>query len=435
MLSHSIPFAPERDAEAFSLIPPAPGVFLLRGHEATAEPYVSKTANLRRRVQRLLAPPESQSKRLNLRERCATIQFTETGSDFENVLLLYRVVREVFPETYPQRLRLNLSPVIRINWENEYPRAYVTRKLTGLTGKRTEGFSPGTKSVYYGPFQSQALTEKFLNDALDLFKSRRCTFDLNPDPTFPGCVYSEMKMCLAPCFKGCTDEQYVDEVRRVQRFLDTCGESLIAEVEAERDQASAALEFEAAANLHARIEKVRGVVRGCDEIIRRLDQLDALILQPSTQSDSISLFRFANGQLLGPSTFRVQNILLSNEKSGDSSLYAQPLLAQPVPETPEVGAKPASLDARLAAAIDEGELTPVLKVSATAFAEQLALLKRWHYRSARIGEVFLRDRDGTWPYRRMVRGVSRVMAGKIAESSDHAKDPLTTESTESHRGE
>lgn len=423
MLAHSIPFAPERDAEAFSQIPPAPGVFLLRGHDATAEPYVSKTANLRRRVQRLLAPPESQSKRLNLRERCATIQFTETGSDFENILRLYRVVREVFPETYPKRLRLNLSPVIRIKWENEYPRAYVTRRLTGLAGKRTEGFSPGTKSVYYGPFQSRALTEKFLNDALDLFKSRRCTFDLNPDPTFPGCVYSEMKMCLAPCFKGCTDEQYVDEVRRVQRFLDTCGESLIAEVEAERDQASAALEFEAAANLHTRIEKVRGVVRGCDDIIRRLDQLDALILQPSTQPDSISLFRFANGQLLGPISFRVQNILLSNEKSGDSSLYAQPLLAQPVLETPDVGAKPASLDARLAAALDEEELTPAPKVSATAFSEQLALLKRWYYRSTRVGEIFLCDRDGTWPYRRMVRGVSRVMAGKIAERSDHAKDP------------
>ena len=74
MLAHSIPFSPARDAAAFEQIPPAPGVFLLRGHEANAEPYVSKSANLRRRIQRLLAPPESQSKRLNLRERCATIE-------------------------------------------------------------------------------------------------------------------------------------------------------------------------------------------------------------------------------------------------------------------------------------------------------------------------------------------------------------------------
>jgi excinuclease ABC subunit C len=415
VLTHSIPFTPERDQDAFAQIPAAPGVFLLRGHDANAEPYVSKSANLRRRVQRLLAPPENQSKRLNLRDRCAAIEFTQTASDFENGLLLYRILRQLFPESYARRLRLNHAPLIRINWENEYPRAYITRKLTGFSGKRSEGFSPGTKSVYYGPFQSRSLAEKFLNDALDLFKSRRCTFDLNPDPAFPGCVYSEMKMCLAPCFKGCSDDQYVDEVRRVQKFLDTCGESLITELEAERDQASAQLEFEAAANLHTRIEKVRGVVRGCDDIIRRLDQIDALILQPSTEPDSVSLFRFVSGQLLGPQPFRVQNILLSNEKSGDSSLYAQPMMAQPVPEKPETAAKPVSLEMRLVEALEE--LVPGSKVSALVFSEQLALLRRWYYRSSRVGEIFLRERDGTWPYRRMVRGVSRVLAGPLAENT------------------
>ena len=46
-------------------------------------------------------------------------------------------------------------------------------------------------------------------------KMRRCVEDLNPDPAFPGCVYSEMKMCLAPCFRGCTDDEYRAEVVRV----------------------------------------------------------------------------------------------------------------------------------------------------------------------------------------------------------------------------
>jgi excinuclease ABC subunit C len=123
VLAHSIPFSPEHDSESFAQIPAAPGVFLLRGRDPAAEPYVSKSANLRRKVQRLLAPPENQSKRLNLRDRCASIEFTATGSDFENAVLLYRVVREIFPEGYAKRLRLNHAPLIRINWENEYPRA------------------------------------------------------------------------------------------------------------------------------------------------------------------------------------------------------------------------------------------------------------------------------------------------------------------------
>ncbi|HEU4413985.1 MAG TPA: excinuclease ABC subunit C, partial [Candidatus Angelobacter sp.] len=188
MLTQSNPFTSDHPPDFFAQFAAAPAVFVLRGADAAAEPYVGKTANLRRRLQRLLAPPESQSKRLNLRERVKLIEHSLTGSDFESTLLLYRTLRREFPESYQKRLRLRPSPLVRLNLENQYPRAYVTTRIGKLKGK----------SLYYGPFRSRAVAEKFLNDSLDLFKMRRCTFDLNPDPAFPGCVYSEMKMCLAP---------------------------------------------------------------------------------------------------------------------------------------------------------------------------------------------------------------------------------------------
>ena len=159
-------------------------VFVLRGAEEKQPNHMSTSGNSKPSgdvlLLRLLSPPESQSKRLNLRERVTTIQYSLTGSDFECVLLQYRVLRKEFPETYQKRLRLRPAPVVRFNLENKYPRAYVTTRIGKLTGK----------SLYYGPFRSRAVAEKFLNDSLDLFKMRRCTFNLNPDPAFPGCVYS-----------------------------------------------------------------------------------------------------------------------------------------------------------------------------------------------------------------------------------------------------
>src|SRR6202030_3558839 len=68
VLTECLEFAPERDAEVFSAVPAAPAVFLLRGADPQAQPYVSKTTNLRRRLQRLLGPVEH-SRRLNLRDR------------------------------------------------------------------------------------------------------------------------------------------------------------------------------------------------------------------------------------------------------------------------------------------------------------------------------------------------------------------------------
>src|SRR5690349_17209715 len=52
VLTDRIEFQPERDNEIFSAIAAVPAVFLLCGEDASSEPYVSKTANLRRRLQR-----------------------------------------------------------------------------------------------------------------------------------------------------------------------------------------------------------------------------------------------------------------------------------------------------------------------------------------------------------------------------------------------
>src|SRR5262249_22861538 len=120
-------------------------------------------------------------------------------------------------------------------------------------------------------------------------------------------VYSEMKMCLAPCFKGCTDEAYAAEVGRVQAFLDTRGESLIRELAAERERFSTALDFETAAQQHAKVEKVKGIVSCADEICQRLYSLNAVIVQPSLEPKSVALFRFNNGALVGPEHFLAES--------------------------------------------------------------------------------------------------------------------------------
>src|SRR5262249_31409980 len=159
------------------------------------------------------------------------------------------------------------------------------------------------RSLYYGPFPSRSAAEKFANDSLDFFKMRRCVDDLKPDPAFPGCIYSEMKMCLAPCFKGCTDEEYAHEVERVKTYFDTGGDSLVREISSQRDQASSDLQFEDAAAQHARLEKLKPVLSQLPEVVHRIDQLSAVMVQPSAVSGSVAFFRVTTGCLSGPVNF------------------------------------------------------------------------------------------------------------------------------------
>ncbi len=369
---------------------------------------------------RLLSPQQAESRRLNLRERVAKIEYTITGSDFESRLLLYRLLRDTFPESYGRRTKLATPALIKINWENAYPRAYVTRRMGKIGGK----------SVYYGPFLSKAAADKFLNDVLDLFKSRRCTDDLHPDPKFPGCIYSEMKMCLAPCFQGCSDEEYFAETRKVQDYLDSRGLSLVNQLARERDEASANLDFERAAALHARIDKVKVPVSGLPEIVRRLDDLHALIIQPSATPETVALFEVRGGAIEGPILFSVQQMLHPNAGAGSTSLYAYPHLPQPIAEERDAQSgtrKTQTFDARVVEAI--ASIPKREKLSNLERCEELALLKQWYYRSSRVGEIFFADEGGELPVRRIVRGISRVYQGEKQSSTPAANgdpSPLPT---------
>jgi excinuclease UvrABC nuclease subunit len=376
VLTYRLEFVPARDAELWVTVPATPAVFSLRGDDTQAEPYVSKTANLKRRLQRLLGEPADHSKRLSLRDRVRWVEYTSTGSDFESGFLLYRLLRSAFPDTYGKRLRLRLAPLVKLHLENEFPRASITTRLGRLGGR----------NIYYGPFPSRTVAEKFASDSLDFFKMRRCVDDLHTDPKFPGCIYSEMKMCLAPCFKGCSDEEYGAEVSRVQAYFDTGGESLVREISIQRDAASANLEFENASALHARLDKLKPMLTQLPEIVHRIDRLAGVMVQPSASPESVNFFRIDAGCLSGPLTFPIQ----SSEHT-----------------------KSQSMESRVQAAL--ASFPPATTSTALETMEHLCLLKRWYYRGSRIGEIFFADERGVLPMRRVVRGISRVYRGEQSE--------------------
>jgi hypothetical protein len=406
VLSHVLEFAPERDEEVFAAAPAKPAIFVVRAD--TGEPYVSKTANLRRRLVRLLGRREERSRLLTLRDRGRRIEYALTGSDFESGLLLYKLLRREFPKTYRDRLRLRPAPLVKLHLANRYPRASVTTQLGSGQGGNT----------YYGPFASRVAAEKFCNDALDFFKMRRCVDDLNPDPAFPGCIYSEMKMCLAPCFQGCTDEQYQAEVASVQAFFDSRGQSLARELTVLRDRASEQLAFEDAAMLHARFDKLQPVLAQLPEITRRLDRLNGIVIQPSAETESVNLFRIRAGCISDPVPFRIS----AQTQVGVPGSPA----GTPVDRTSHTSISPisphVSMEARVAEALSTAPAADCS--SRTEAGEHLAILKRWYFRTSKAGEIFFADERDELPMRRVVRAIGRVFRGEkpAADLSESSRD-------------
>ncbi len=473
--AHRIEFLPADSDALLRQVPAAPGVFALRGESARgqmeAEPYLTRAADLRRRLRRLLAPPEQldangdpvPSKRLNLRKRVRTIEYTRTGSEFESTLLLYCAARAAFgADEARRRLRLHPPYFLRITMTAPHPRVYSTNRLSKKSLAET-----------FGPFPSRAAADRYCDAVLELFKLRRCYEDLTPYPDHPGCVYGEIGKCLMPCKQACTPAEYAAEAARVLAFFRTRGQSLLDEVATQRDAASDAMDFETAATLHKHWEKVRAAALLCDELVRPVPELRAVILQPAAplsgrplvakshlaisgepqnseaHDADAAVFLLEAGRITGPERLSTLGVRAVREQTAvGSSLFAQPLMLAPVPldaspqpvilsedsrlhreskskdpDAADPSATPPSISNTTPEDLARAVLAALTRQANTAadpaiaeLCDTLSLFRRWYYRpeKQRAGEVFLPTPTGEWPIRRILNGAARVVLGPPA---------------------
>jgi excinuclease UvrABC nuclease subunit len=332
-----------------------------------------------------------------VRDAARAARYRLTGSRFEQSVTYYQHAKQLFPKRYKDLTRLRPAAVLKVSLGNAYPRCYVTRRIA----IDDAGLPTGS---YYGPFASRKSAEAFAEKALDFFKVRRCQIKIRRDPSFPGCIYSEMKMCLAPCFAGCTKEEYDAEVQRLVQFLDTSGNSLRAALERQRGRASEDLNFEQAAALHKKIEKLDDALRGRPELPRRIEQLDAVILQRTAEEQTVGVFVVRGGWLEEPFFLRFAEIA-SQPRSAEHIFRDR--LEAPATAERSPAATPTAMHASGAAREFRGK---------EDLGEHLWLIARWFYSNPREGEILFREKD--WPYRRILRACSRLLAPPEAATSE-----------------
>jgi malonyl CoA-acyl carrier protein transacylase len=212
-----------------------------------------------------------------------------------------------------------------------------------------------------------------------------------------------MKMCLAPCYAGCTDDEYQSEVGKVVEFLDGQGKAVLRTLEEERARASEALEFEQAAKTHAKLEKITALIRQKSELARNLNDLHALVMQKGAEEKSVCFFRVWRGELRGPVTLSLDENVpsplpldrqlhsLLDSLAGDAGL-AQSEASRPTglrtPPIAELRSAPASVPPW----------------------EHLSLLARWYYSSFREGELVMLNSEKTIPHTRLIRICRKILA-------------------------
>ena len=234
-----------------------PGVYRWLSPEGEVV-YVGKSKRLRTRLLSYFRC-DSDEKGSRIVREATRIEWEYMPSEFAALLEELRLIKRFRP-------RLNVAM-------KRDARNFCFIKLThGAAPKLlvVRGAGADDAQIYYGPFHgahrvNEAVRE--LNDALGL---RDCRLDQpmhfadQPElfqifPRTPGCIRHEIRKCLGPCVGGCTAREYDERVVLVRGFLDGADDGPMEVLRTEMQAASEALEFERAAVLRDKLQRLEGL--------------------------------------------------------------------------------------------------------------------------------------------------------------------------------
>ena len=254
-------------------IPTNPGVYRFRDADGRVL-YVGKAKNLRARLSNYFAPLHTLHERTRrMVTTASSVEWTVVASDVDSLQLEYMWIKE-FDPPFNVRYRDDKSyPFMAITLGDEAPRVIVTRN------RRISG------AKYFGPYPKVWAVHDTIDLMIKVFPIRTCSDASykkamqSGRPCFPG----QIGRCGGPCSGRVTIEEHRAIVDDFVAFMAGGDQRFTKALNARMREASAAMDYEAAAVYRDRLQAI-------DAVLNK----SALVLAPDTDAD---LFGIAEDEL------------------------------------------------------------------------------------------------------------------------------------------
>jgi len=221
-----------------------PGVYRMFDSKGTLL-YIGKAKNLKNRLTSYFKTQQLSPKTAALVSKIAQIELTITPSETEALLLEQTLIKQWRPP-YNILLRDDKSYPYVLLSNDEFPSLSVQRGQKKGAGR------------YFGPYPSTGAIRESLGLLQKAFKVRQCSNSFYSNRSRP-CLQYQIKRCKAPCVGLVDPAEYAEDVRLSVLFLEGRSDHLTRELGQRMEHASAALEFEQAAQYRDQISLVRRV--------------------------------------------------------------------------------------------------------------------------------------------------------------------------------
>ncbi|HEX8324176.1 MAG TPA: excinuclease ABC subunit UvrC [Tepidisphaeraceae bacterium] len=249
-----------------------PGVYLMKDKEGRVI-YIGKSAFLRDRVSSYFQPSTKLDfKKAPMLDIVDDFDILGTETEVEALLMENRLIKDVQPRFNARLLDDKTFPYLEVTMDTDYPGVYVTR----------EPQQRGTK--LFGPFTSVYQLKEAVTHLQKAFKFRTCHLDIREDDSkkrfFRPCLLHAINQCTAPCADKIGREQYADDIRKLNRFLDGERKGILAELEREMREASKNMQFEKAAKVRDELKALQALSKRAGKGEQEFWQPEAFVHNP-----------------------------------------------------------------------------------------------------------------------------------------------------------
>ena len=182
--------------------------------------------------------------------KIADLEMLVTDTEAEALILEANLVHEHHPR-YNVSLRDDKHfPYIKVTTNEPFPRVLIVRRV------EKDG------ATYFGPYTSSKGMRRTVSFLTRLFKIRSCNFVIPPPEgkSLQVCLDYRIKRCGGPCENLQSREEYAEGVEAVLMVLKGKSKSLIDQLTEKMHAASAALNFEEAAEARDQIEALQSTM-------------------------------------------------------------------------------------------------------------------------------------------------------------------------------
>ena len=270
-------------------LPALPGVYQLKDKNGKVL-YIGKAKNLRNRVRTYFQAHLDSPKTEIMVQKVEDLQVIITDTEVEALVLESNLVKDLKP-----RYNINLKddksfPYIRVTNE-PFPQIYATRQI----------INDGSK--YFGPYTDVKNMRSSLRMINQIFKIRSCTYFIDQEvidkKKVKLCLEYHIKKCDGPCEGLISEIDYGEMVSGVIKLLKGRTEQLISDLTKSMDEASQNLDFEKAAELRDKIEKLK--VYSTRQKVVNNDYGDRDIISAAVEEKDIActILNIRDGRLVG----------------------------------------------------------------------------------------------------------------------------------------